>query len=73
MVESWPFQIWASQGGLSRNKVAVGEPAAGSPPKKKQNVRGISCSTQTNLKRATPKGNVGGEGHNRPRLDTWGR
>jgi hypothetical protein len=25
-------QIWASQGGLSRNKVAVGESAAGSPP-----------------------------------------
>jgi len=36
-------------------------------------VRGISCSTRTNLKRATPEGNVGGEGHNRPRLDTWGR
>ena len=26
-------QIWASQGGLSRNKVAVEESAAGSPPK----------------------------------------
>ena len=25
-------RIWASQGGLSRNKVAVGESAAGSPP-----------------------------------------
>jgi hypothetical protein len=25
-------RIWASQGGRSRNKVAVGEPAAGSPP-----------------------------------------
>jgi hypothetical protein len=25
-------QIWASQGGLSRNKVAVEESAAGSPP-----------------------------------------
>ena len=27
-----PGRIWASQGGLSRNKVAVGESAAGSPP-----------------------------------------
>ena len=26
-------RIWAPQGGLSRNKVAVGESAAGSPPK----------------------------------------
>ena len=25
-------RIWALQGGLSRNKVAVGESAAGSPP-----------------------------------------
>ena len=31
--EAWlPGRIWAPQGGLSRNKVAVGESAAGSPP-----------------------------------------
>lgn len=28
----WHLRIWALQGGLSRNKVAVGESAAGSPP-----------------------------------------
>ena len=29
----WHDRIWVLQGGLSRNKVAVGESAAGSPPK----------------------------------------
>ena len=28
----WHVRIWVLQGGLSRNKVAVGESAAGSPP-----------------------------------------
>jgi len=32
MRSSHDDRIWASQGGLSRNKVAVGESAAGSPP-----------------------------------------
>ena len=32
MRPGYPGRIWASQGGLSRNKVAVGESAAGSPP-----------------------------------------
>ena len=30
----WPCRIRVPRGGRSRNKVAVGEPAAGSPPKK---------------------------------------
>src|SRR5659263_102938 len=33
----WRFRIWASRVGLSRNKVAVGESAAGSPPKAAHN------------------------------------
>ena len=39
-------RIWASQGGLSRNKVAVGESAAGSPPQigTRRYVWPISCS-----------------------------
>jgi len=32
MRRGYPRRIWAPQGGLSRNKVAVGESAAGSPP-----------------------------------------
>jgi len=30
----WHARIWVQRGGLSRNKVSVGEPADGSPPKK---------------------------------------
>ena len=29
----WRARIWVQRGGLSRNKVSVGEPADGSPPK----------------------------------------
>jgi len=28
----WHYRTWGQQRGRSRNKVAVGEPAAGSPP-----------------------------------------
>ena len=38
-------RIWASQGGLSRNKVAVGESAAGSPP----NDRDLALTTRARL------------------------
>ena len=30
----WRIRVCLRQGGLSRNKVSVGEPADGSPPKK---------------------------------------
>ncbi len=35
-------RIWASQGGLSRNKVAVGESAAGSPPNDRDHPDGVA-------------------------------
>jgi len=35
-------RIWASQGGLSRNKVAVGESAAGSPPNERDQADGLT-------------------------------
>ena len=35
-------RIWAPQGGLSRNKVAVGESAAGSPPLTGTNPHGLA-------------------------------
>ncbi len=31
-VSTWDVRTWVQQGGLSRNKVSVGEPADGSPP-----------------------------------------
>ncbi len=43
MWSDWSYRVSSMRGGRSRNKVAVGEPAAGSPPnflnkKKKRNV-----------------------------------
>jgi hypothetical protein len=32
VVPNWHYRTWGQQRGRSRNKVAVGEPAAGSPP-----------------------------------------
>jgi hypothetical protein len=32
VVPHWHYRTWGQQRGRSRNKVAVGEPAAGSPP-----------------------------------------
>ena len=32
VVSNWDHRTWDQQRGRSRNKVAVGEPAAGSPP-----------------------------------------
>jgi hypothetical protein len=40
----WEGQVQGSQGGLSRNKVAVGESAAGSPPRNLLKQFGISRS-----------------------------
>jgi len=37
-------RIWVSQGGLSRNKVAVGESAAGSPPNERDQVHHLAHS-----------------------------
>jgi hypothetical protein len=34
-VPHWHYRTWGQQRGRSRNKVAVGEPAAGSPPLKR--------------------------------------
>ena len=46
-------RIWASQGGLSRNKVAVGESAAGSPPTDRDQADGLAhtrASTTSNIR-----------------------
>ena len=45
----WRARIWVQRGGLSRNKVSVGEPADGSPPTKlKKNINRSQTQTLSN-------------------------
>jgi len=46
----WHARIWVQRGGLSRNKVSVGEPADGSPPK----IEGWLPSAKLNFECHTP-------------------
>ena len=46
----WRARIWVQRGGLSRNKVSVGEPADGSPPK----IEGWLPSAKLNFECHTP-------------------
>ena len=59
-------RIWAPQGGLSRNKVAVGESAAGSPPTDRDFPHGKPTAEKTTLSKARYGSATRSAGHLRP-------